>query len=196
MACEERRKMSQSSQLLMLANHTYFIIVGDKFQPKPLQEPVVLVFYNWLYSEYRLLIHVLRIRLLGLADCPSCPAKVKIQSLVRAVWTWSRGSCLPENNLFRSSHGSIFLTQSAFPISAVGTTCYAPNKVSTAQVVYRTASSHELHLRFTCMEYEFQNIVINLKTKKWFLLTLCLLMWTQANVKWEEGLWLQWICLL
>lgn len=44
MVCKEKRKMYQSSQLLMLANHTYFVIVGDKFQPKPLQEPVVLVF--------------------------------------------------------------------------------------------------------------------------------------------------------
>lgn len=130
----------------MLANHMHFVIVGDKFQPKPLQEPVVLVFYYWLYSEYRLLIHVLRIRLLGLADCPSYSAKVKIQSLIWAVWTWSRGSCLPENNLFSSSHGSIFLTHSAFPISPIGTTCYAPTKVSAAQVVYRTASSHELEV--------------------------------------------------
>lgn len=151
--------MSQSSQVAMLANHTYFVIVGDKFQLKPLQDPVVLVFYYQLYSEYRLLIHVLRITLLGLADFPSYPAKVKIQSLVWAVWTWSRGSCLPENNLFRSSHGSIFLTQSASPISAVGATCYAPNKALAAQVVYRAASSHELHLRFTFMEYAFQNIL-------------------------------------
>lgn len=77
--------MSQSSQVAMLANHTYFVIVGDKFQLKPLQDPVVLVFYYQLYSEYRLLIHVLRITLLGLADFPSYPAKVKIQSLVWAV---------------------------------------------------------------------------------------------------------------
>lgn len=194
MACEERRKMSQSSQPLMLADHMYFVIVGDKFQPKLPQEPVVLVFYYWLYSEYRLLIYVLRIRLLGLADCPSYSAKVKIQSLVWTVWMWSRGSCLPGNNLFRSSHGSLFLTQSAFPISPIGTTCYAPNKVSAAQVVHRTASSHELKVHINGIWFsEYYNKSYN---KKLFLFTLCLLMWIQAIAKWEEGLWLKWVCLL
>lgn len=189
MPCEEGRRMSQSSQPLMLANQMYIVIVGDKFQPKPLQEPVVLVFYYQLHSEYRLLIHALRIRLLGLADCPSYSPKVKIQSLVWVVWTWSRGSCLAENNLFRSSHGSIFLTQSAFPISPIGTTFYTPNKVSAAQVVYRTASSHELEVYIHGIWIsEYYNKSYN---KKWFLVTLCLLMWIQANVKWEEGLWLQ-----
>lgn len=42
---------------------------------------------------------------------------------------------------------------------------YAPNQVSAAQVLYRTASSYELHLRFTCMEFEFQNILMNIKVE-------------------------------